>query len=443
MKKLITSIFIATSLLSPVLNAEMNLDQLLSQVKQDHKTTSLENQKREKKFLAEKSKRQSMLIRANGELKKQESISANLLKGFEINEKKLSNLEGDLNLAKGVLGEMFGVIRQVSGDLKGQLQNSVISAQIQGDRVSFAGGLAETKKLPDIADLERLWFELQREMTESGKVVQFTGSVVLPDGEKIQGKITRIGAFNLVSDGAYLSFQSETSQVLKLPRQPSRQFTSLVADLEDGDETLNAFGVDPSRGAILGMLVQTPSIFERIQQGGIVGYIILIILAIGLAIVAERWVKLKKAAQTIKAQIISEATDESNALGKIIAVFDKYKHFDLEKLELKMDEVIIKETPGLTRGINTVKLLSAVAPLLGLLGTVTGMIVTFQSITLFGTGDPKLMAGGISQALITTVLGLVCAIPLLLLHNVIANKSQELVQILEEQSAGLIASRVE
>ena len=83
------------------------------------------------------------------------------------------------------------------------------------------------------------------------------------------------------------------------------------------------------------------------------------------------------------------------------------------------------------------------ATLLGLLGTVTGMIATFQSITLFGTGDPKLMAGGISQALITTVLGLIAAIPLLLLHNFVATRSKDLVQILEERSAGMVASRAE
>jgi biopolymer transport protein ExbB len=132
-----------------------------------------------------------------------------------------------------------------------------------------------------------------------------------------------------------------------------------------------------------------------------------------------------------------------NPLGRVLRVYEENQSADVEKLGLKLDEAILKETPALERGIMLLKVLSVVAPLLGLLGTVTGMIKTFQAITLFGTGDPKLMAGGISEALVTTVLGLVTAIPLLLLHSVVSTRSKNLVQVLDEQSVGLVAERAE
>ena len=141
----------------------------------------------------------------------------------------------------------------------------------------------------------------------------------------------------------------------------------------------------------------------------------------------------------INAQLKNPEPREDNPIGRIISIYEKNKNLDMESLEMKLNEVAIKYLPKVERGIGTIKLLAVLSPLLGLLGTVTGMILTFQSITLFGTGDPKLMAGGISQALMTTVMGLCCAIPLLLCHNFISSRSQRLVQILEEQTAGLLA----
>ena len=422
--------------------AAEDLTSLLKQVKSDQKLQKAENIAREKEFAAKKKQQKSLLLQSKKELKQLEAITAQLMNEFGKNEKKLAKKEEDLNLAKGTLGELFGVVRQVAGDLRGQVQNSVISAQIPG-RQAFISQMAESKSLPNISNLENLWFHLQQEMTEAGKITAFQGSVVTPSGEKQNKEIVRVGSFNLVSDGKYLSFEGDTQQVVELPRQPAGKYLSTAADLQEADEKLTDFALDPSRGAILGMLIQTPSLGERINQGGLVGYVILVLLAIGLAIVGERLFVLKKEGEKLDAQLKSEKANENNPLGQLISVFEKNKDKDLETIEVKMDEVIIKSLPIYKRGINTVKILSAVAPLLGLLGTVTGMILTFQSITLFGTGDPKLMAGGISQALITTVLGLVCAIPLLLLHNFVAAKSKRLVQILEEQSAGLIASRME
>lgn len=439
----LTTIAILSSLIgSSYAQVPKTLDALLNQVRKERVEKKKELNERERRFVNEKNKQQKLLLDAQKELRRQEAITKKLQTTFNANEKVLGKLEEDLTIAKGNLGEMFGVVKQVAGDFKGQFENSNISAQYPG-RETFMGELAETKKLPGIDELNKLWYEMQREMTESGKIVQFKASVVKPDGNKAETTVTRVGAFNLTADGNYLNYQASTNQIIELPRQPQGKYLSMIDDLESAKEGFENFGLDPSRGTILGMLVQAPSLGERVQQGGLVGYVILALLCLGLVMVAERLVVLNKEGKKIKAQLDNPVAGDDNPVAQLVKAFEENKGKDLETLELKLDETILKTAPVLERGIPTIKILSAVAPLLGLLGTVTGMIATFQSITLFGTGDPKLMAGGISTALITTVLGLVCAIPLLLLHNLVASKSKGLLQILEEQAAGLLSKRVD
>jgi len=174
-----------------------------------------------------------------------------------------------------------------------------------------------------------------------------------------------------------------------------------------------------------------------------VGYLIIALGIIGLLISLERMVVLGIASRKVTAQLSSSTPSQGNALGRVLSVYDENKAADTETLELKLSEAIFKETPALNRALLFIKIISVVAPLMGLLGTVTGMIQTFQAITLYGTGDPKLMAGGISQALVTTVLGLTVAIPTVLLHTLVSGRAKRIVQILQEQSAGIIAEHAE
>lgn len=442
MKKLIV---LASSLLiagSVQAEAPKNLDQLLAKVKKERVSKQKELTAREQKFVSAKNKQAALLAEAKKELAALEKKTAQLQTVFEKNEKTLAGLEEKLTIASGTLGEMFGVVKQVAGDFKGQFQNSIISAQFPG-RDKFMANLAERKKLPAIKELNQLWYEIQREMTESGKVVKFKAPVVTPDGVKTEKDVTRVGSFNLAADGKYLVYQSTTNQIIELPRQPQGKFLGMIEDLEGMTTGYSAFGLDPSRGTILSMLVQAPSLGERVAQGGLVGYVILSLLALGLVMVGERIFTLNKEEKKMRAQLNSDEIKTDNPIGELMQTFKDFKDKDLETLEMKLDETVLKAAPKITKGINTIKIMSAVAPLLGLLGTVTGMIATFQSITLFGTGDPKLMAGGISTALVTTVLGLVCAIPMLLLHNFVSAKSKGLLQMLEEQSAGLLTQRAE
>lgn len=417
------------------------LDNLLVKIKTEQSDEYKIAKKREAEFTAAKEKQSELLKKAKAKLAALEAKTNKLTQKFEKNEKELTTLENDLNIASGTLGEMFGVVKQTSGDLKSVFQTSIVSAQIPG-REEFVDELASRKALPTLGELKKLWYAILNEINESGKITTFKTKILETSGVAIEKEVTRLGSFNLVADGKYLIYSGETKQVVELERQPEDKL-AMISDFEASTKTLMPLAIDPSRGSLLSMLVNTPSLSERIAQGGVVGYVILGLLFVGLLLVGERFFLLTKEKKKMEVQLQSEEGSEDNVLGQLIKEFNEFKDKDIETLELKMDASITKAVPKLERGISTIKLLAAVAPLLGLLGTVTGMIGTFQSITLFGTGDPKLMAGGISTALVTTVLGLVCAIPLLLLHNLISGKSQELVQVLEEQSAGLLAEKAE
>nr|MDJ0868637.1 MotA/TolQ/ExbB proton channel family protein [Myxococcota bacterium] len=200
--------------------------------------------------------------------------------------------------------------------------------------------------------------------------------------------------------------------------------------------------VDPTRGALIALLGQRADLRERIRQGGVIGYVIIGVGIVGLLNATRRIVELARLRRQIPGT--NAAADGSGAdspVGRLIAVAAEHADADAETLGLRLDEAILTETPRLRRGISFVAMLAGIAPLLGLLGTVTGIIETFQAITLYGTGDPRLMSGGISQALVTTVMGLLVAIPMFLLHNLLNERSNDLVTLLDERAAGLVAER--
>ena len=417
------------------------LEQLLQQIKKDQIASRPELKKREARFLRARNQQKALLKSALSELKAEEKILKSLQTEFEKQDQELSQLEEKLALTMGALGELFGVVKQTAGETKALFENSVVSAEYK-NRADFMKKISAKKNLPNISDLEVLWFLIQQEMTESGKVTHFKQEVIKSNGKTEMQSIVRIGSFNLISKGKYLIYDNETQRVTELARQPDRRFLSLAKKLEKAKkDKMYAFGIDPSRGSLLSLLIQTPSFFERLSQGGIIGYFILFLFLCGLFLSGKKFLKLQSQEQLLNQQINSKEVLKNNPLGDIIQSFMEYKEETQESLELKMEEVITQKTSHLKKGLSAIKLLASIAPLLGLLGTVTGMIATFQSITLFGTGDPKLMAGGISQALVTTALGLTSAIPLVFIHNFLSSKANSLISIYEEQSLGLLARR--
>ena len=371
-------------------------------------------------------------------LKKENDRERLLTKTFEDNDAKLSDLEEQLNLKIGTLGETFGVVRQISGDAKSTYSQSLTNLQFP-NRIEFLADLAERKALPSVEELEKLWFTLLNEMYESGKVVSFNTSVLNPSGDIVNQEVLRVGQFNAVSEKKYLRFIPEEQKLEFLEANPPGTRSSVRASSKLENNGYSEFMIDPTRGSLLSLILQNPGFFERINQGGFVGYLILIILAMGLTMGGFRFKFLLNEKKSLDAELNTGNYVSGSPLSEIETLISDTT-LDQEQLENKIEAVLSNVEPVYEKNLSTVKLLAAVAPLLGLLGTVIGMIETFQAITLFGTGDPKLMADGISQALVTTMLGLITAVPLLFIHNQLDTRSREIVQIIEEQAIGKIAT---
>ena len=446
MKYLPVSILLGLTLAFAPVQAEDTaaspLEGLLNRIGQYQTQEKVLEKAREAAFANDLATQKRLLNEAKAALAKEQQRADTLKDEFDANEKALTERSEELRLRVGNLGEMFGVVRQTATDLSTVLSDSLTSIEVK-ERKADLNKLSEAKELPTIKELEDLWYSLQHEMTINGAISTFTTDVLTPTGETVQQQVTRIGVFNAINNEGYLTFDNELKALQLLGHQPKE--ARLVKQYLNSSNDVSAFALDPSRGALLTMSLASPDLFERVKQGAFVGYIILLIGVVGLSIAAWRLIVLGNINKRVKQQQKElNKPQDNNPLGRVLnSYYAIPKPVNIDVLEAKMDEAVLRELPALEMGQTIIKLFAGIAPLLGLLGTVTGMIATFQAITNFGTGDPKLMAGGISQALVTTVEGLIVAIPLLLAHNWVAARSKSLVQLLDEQSAGLIAEALE
>lgn len=438
------------------------LEELLDNVKDRRVVESRLHIEREQRFTTEKAEQQQLLSDAQAERTREERRSDRLETQFEENEIRIGDLTEQLDKRLGSLRELFGVLQQVAGDTRGLFEASIISAQFP-NRGEWLGQLAKdmgtASKLATIDQMEELWFELQREMTESGKVTRFAGTISELSGDKNDTDIVRLGSYALLGDNQYLQWDPDTQSIIQLARQPTgRHVDTAEAVLAAAPGEIVEFSVDPLRGSLLALLIQAATLEEQVGsigavadcylpfcdgQGGTVGSIIILGGILGVLLALERLITLSMVGVKVNAQRKNPTPNDDNPLGRVLKVYDENKDVDVETLELKLGEAILGETPKLTRNITLIQVISVVAPLTGLLGTVIGMIETFQAITLFGAGDPKTMASGISKALMTTVLGLCVAIPTTLLHALVNARSKSVIHVIEEQSAGIIAEHAE
>ena len=360
------------------------------------------------------------------DLKNAEDLSVRLINEFDQNEKTLSELEEKLTLKLGNLGEMFGVVKQVSGQTRGEFKNSITNID-NPDRDLFLKNLSESKKLPDLKDISGLWVELVKEIRNAESIKTFKTNVLSADGDNSELEVLRIGTFSITHEGMFLKHLIDTNQIEFLPSQPAGVSKRKLKRLQNSDQGTFEVDVDPTRGAILEKLIQKKTFFQRIADGGFVGYVIILLGLGGVALASERIYVLRNTLASINEQEASDTVIDGNLLGTLIQTAKENINESLDSLELILDEKIQSITPTIEIRVKAIKLIATVAPLLGLLGTVIGMIETFQAITLFGTGDPKLMAGGISQALVTTMLGLIVAAPLLFMHSYAENYSKTII----------------
>ncbi len=432
----------------PEMRRADNLDELMRLVRERALFETEVNREREREFIERRDEQRQMLENARRTRTQEEQRSERLETNFQENERLIGQLQEQLDSRLGTLRELFGVLQQVAGDTVSVFNGSIVSAQFPGraDEIqALAQRMGQATRLASIEEIEGLWIALQEQMTETGKVVRFPGTVIEVDGDRTETDIIRVGDFNLVADGKYVNFSPDTQSILALARQPSSRFQNTIRNLERASPgEIVQFAIDPTRGSLMSLLIQGKTIEERVHDGGPVGYTIIALGIIGVLIALWRFIDLMLISNNVRSQMKTpEEPNTNNPLGRVLKVYADNKNVGVETLELKLGEAILGETPKLNRGLGLVQVISVVSPLMGLLGTVIGMILTFQAITLFGTGDPQTMAGGISTALMTTVLGLVVAIPTVLLHAILSTRAKAVIHVLEEQSAGMIAEAAE
>ena len=426
-------------------------EELLELVQKGQFADTQEQRERERIFRNEKNKQAKLLADAKAERARLEREAARLEQKFEANEALLVVAEAQLKERLGSLNEIFGHLAGLATESRNIFEQSISSAQFGKDREEFLTKLAvkmgQGVTLASIPELERLWFELQREINATGEVVKFSTDVIALDGTVESREVVRVGVFNAVSDGNYLTYASTRGMYEELPSQPARRYTSTTSDVLDAEAFPVQFAVDPTGpqgGSYLSSLIAMPGWGERTQQGGVVGYIILYILGLGgLGLFGWRLYSLMGIRSLVDSQLAASTLSIDNPLGRVLKVAEDNPKADTETIELKMAEQILNERPPIEKLNWLIKLISIVAPLMGLFGTIIGMIITFQMITLFGTGDPKTMAEGISIALVTTWLGLAVAIPMTFMSAIVSNFSKGILETIEEQAIGMAAERSE
>ena len=427
-----------------------SLGNLLDLVEQDRVAESEEYSQRVQEFEQNANRQQEILDITNDRITEQENLQDQLSDQFEANEIIIADKREILRERRGDLNELFGTLQGVAGDFLSNFQNSLISAQFVGraeqleEIIERAGSTIEQL---NISEMERFWFFMHQELTESGRVVTYNGEVSLPNGDTANRSITRVGSFNAVSDGEYLRYTGAIGHLQVLPRQPDAAYLNAAADLQGASSGFTRVGIDPTGGVggqVLANLINFPTVEEQVRNNsGIIGFIIIGVGIVGISIAFIRLLILSLVSIKVRAQLKKDKPGKNNPLGRVLLVAESNPSADTETLELKLGEAILQETPRLERMLTIIKMIATIAPLGGLLGTVTGMIQVFQQITVYGAGDPTIMAGGISQALMTTVLGITVAIPTIFMHTVVKSRADNIIHILEEQATGMIAEKAE
>ncbi len=416
-------------------------------------------QEREQRFRAEVQRAEREAQEATQRRNAAEARSNALDRQWNENEQRIAETQSLLTERQGNLGELFGVTRQVAGDAANVLGGSLLTTQYgvptEGEeRAEFMRRIAGATALPSIGELERLWYEILREMTDGAKVVKYRTAVALEDDESTpdvdesqaseERDVVRVGPFTVSSDGEYLGYQASEKSLFELRGQVMDELQQLGRNLQAAppDAGYQRALVDPAGGALLSLYVERPDWVRRINEGEVVGYVIIAVGVLGVLLALFQGAYLLFTRLAVTAQLRNlDNPSPNNPLGRVLLAFrgDGNRIASAELAELRISEAVLREVPRLERFQSFLRLAVAAGPLLGLIGTVIGMIITFRAIVASGTSDPRLMADGIGKAMIATVLGLGIAIPLLFINAGLAAMSRSVTHILDEQSQSLLA----
>ncbi len=411
--------------------------ELVEKIRREGVAERAHQEQRLRRFLVERDLRQKLVDELKSEVTKARARADSLRERLQTGEKRLAELDAQWKSEAGDLEELFTQARQDAQAVKALLSDSLVNAQFPG-RLKFLDELSRPTAKASLEDLRQLWNVLLSEIGEAGRVVRFQAQVVSPDGSERSRMIVRVGVFNAFSQGRYLRYLPGSERLLDPVQQPPLRFLRLASSLEEAQTGWHKVALDPSRGALLVLTAQIPGFLERwMHQGGVIGYFIIALGASGLLITLWRYGELVVTERRMRRQKPIPEPDPHNPIGRLRQAMAERKQKSDETLVVYLDELVQHELQRLYRGLPTLSTFATIAPLLGLLGTVLGMIETFDTIALFGTGDPKLMSSGISLALVTTEQGLTVAIPLLLAHSFLRGRAERIGAQITEEGAEL------
>jgi biopolymer transport protein ExbB len=401
----------------------------------------------------------SRLDRAIADLKQRITVVDVELKALKSENEDLTaqdnKLTAKLGEAQGTIQELSGVIRMNAKDIRSLLDDGFLTGVYRPD-TQFLSTMTNNSFIPGMDQIKAMADLLFGRIEQGGSVCLETGTIVNREGKAHESQILIIGAFTAAyqTDGesGFLNYGHGEKKLYALSKRPpsamQKQLTRYMAGKSD------AVPMDISRGGALNQLIHDLSLMDQIPKGGPIVWPILAILVLGVLITLERiffLLRRKISLDTVCSEIESQAENRNweacaetcdqyrkNPVVRVIRSGVDSRNLSREDMENAVQEAILKEIPPMERFLSTMGMLAAIAPLLGLLGTVTGMIDTFHVITMHGTGDPRMMSGGISEALVTTMLGLSVAIPIMLSHTLLSRAVENSVGMMEEKAMALI-----
>ncbi|MBN1932837.1 MAG: DUF3450 family protein [Desulfobacterales bacterium] len=451
-----SDIVTATDMRANNIAAQKNKNALMEKARMDAEMARKEAEESTNRILSDRND----LKKAISELKQQNLRLEKENQNLEYNLTQLANKENNLTAqleeVDSVVKELVGFVRAGAKDLDALIDQSLQSS-FAPNRGSLLKFLTNESKFPGMDDIHQMFELLFDEIKKSGEVRIENGPLVNRAGEDVSGKILLIGnftaAYRIPKETGFLIYSDKSRRFFALSKLPPSRITKKIKQYMSGNS--EDVPIDISRGAALRQLTHRLSLLDQIKKGGPIVWPILGIGLIALAIIIERLVYLfrsKMDSDNLMNQIHTLALDQawekckeacSPYLKKpvpriLFAGINCCMHTNREDMENVVQEAILREVPRLERFLSTLGMLAAIAPLLGLLGTVTGMINTFQMITYYGTGDPRMMSGGISEALVTTMLGLSVAIPIMLCHTFLSRRVETVIGEMEEKAVSFI-----
>ncbi|RLF05767.1 MAG: MotA/TolQ/Exb proton channel [Thermoprotei archaeon] len=440
------------------IEAEKIRASVLKKAELEEKQAKKEAEISRKKILSDKNALTASLNDLKSEINDLKLKNKRLEKENKKLAEKKARLAVEYNSKDAMAKELTGFIRIAAKDIDALLGRSINSA-FNPDREKKIKPVLNKSRFPGMDDIKSMVEILFDEISVAGQVRLIDGPMINRAGRETVSKILTLGNFtaayqadeNGKNETGFLLFSPQSKSLFALSKLPPSFLSKKIKKYMAGKSA--DVPIDISHGAALRQITHRTSLKSQIQNGGPIVWPILGIGLFAVIIIIERLLFLYRAninADKMMNKINSLAQagqwdeginicekQKKRPVPRVLLAGINSRNRTREEMENILQETILREIPRLEKFLSTLGIMAAIAPLLGLLGTVTGMINTFHVITFYGTGDPKMMSGGISEALTTTMLGLGVAIPIMLFHTFLSRNVETIISQMEEKGVAL------